>query len=116
LGLSSSPGVKGFLRVLGFLKSEIMALFICGLFTGMATMIALGMWLNEREKKRKAKKPNAAGLDIFIAGQRIASLKSTELDSDMVTEKTKGEHWIRFDEWDRFFNSPSLKDQLQSAI
>jgi hypothetical protein len=28
-----------------------MALFICGLFTGMATMMAFAMWLGERERK-----------------------------------------------------------------
>jgi hypothetical protein len=30
-----------------------MALFISGLFTGMAVMLGLGHWLNEREKQKR---------------------------------------------------------------
>jgi hypothetical protein len=43
-----------------------MALFISGLFTGMAVMLGLGYWLNEREKKRKKESSQRAAVNYFF--------------------------------------------------
>jgi Mg2+/citrate symporter len=81
-----------------------MALFISGLFTGMATMIALGIWLNKREKKRgvpKNQNPPATATngqyDIYVNGELVAVGTPMSFPTDLRT-------------------TMSLEEQLQSAI
>jgi hypothetical protein len=75
--------------VLGFLKLNIMALFICGLFTGMATMIAFGMWLNHKEKRKREQAKHQTAKVYWDAYWRsfhatFTSGKATELEEQLV--------------------------------
>jgi hypothetical protein len=84
-----------------------MALFISGLFTGMAVMLGLAFWLNEREKKRKGKK---AG--IYINGKLVAYGNLAPFDE----EKTAGIPFHCTGVLEADLPTTSLEDQLKSAI
>jgi hypothetical protein len=81
--------------------------FLLGLFTGIASMIALGIWLNEREKKRRGKK----AVGIYINGKLVACSNPAPFEE----ERTAGIpfHFTGLLDPDL---PTSLEDQLKSAI
>jgi hypothetical protein len=66
-----------------------MALFISGLFTGMALMLGLGYWLNEREKQKREQDKRQTAKVYWDAYWRsfhttFTSCKETELQEQLL--------------------------------